>query len=231
MRTSLRLVHTSDLHLGIDGRRAGEGLAPLEAVAEAVAKTGAHLVLLCGDIFDSNRVSDQVIRDALGLLGQIGVPSIILPGNHDCHGHGSVYLRAEAMGLPPQVHVLTPQRQQVVLPELDVSVWGRPHVDYRDLRPLHHPPSRGGQRWHIALAHGHLVRQSWDLERSYLIFPQEIAESGAHYVALGHWELPYDASAGTVVAAYSGSPQMARQVLVVELDHQVRVRRHPLGRG
>ena len=198
---------------------------------EAVTKISADLLLLCGDIFDSNRVADQVIRGALELLGQIGVPSIILPGNHDCHGQGSVYLRAQAMGLPPQVHILSPERQQVVLPELDVSIWGRPHVDYRDLRPLHHPPSGSGQRWHIALAHGHLVRQSWDLERSYLIFPQEIAESGAHYVALGHWELPYDASAGTVVAAYPGSPQMARQVLVVELDHKVRVRPHPLGRA
>ncbi len=188
----------------------------------------ADVLLLCGDVFDHNRLGDELIARALRVLAELGIPAILLPGNHDCYGEGSVYARAEAMGLPANVHVLAPGREGRSFPHLDLAVWGRPHVDYADLRPLHCPPPRGPERWQVALAHGHLVRAPWDLERSFLIFPREIAESGRHYVALGHWELPYNASMGAVAAAYSGSPNLARQVLLVELGEVVRLRPYPL---
>jgi len=228
VRGYLRLLHTSDLHLGAVGRGREDGLQALEAVLEATVATRADLLLLCGDIFDNNRLRDDFVAAALRLLAQAPVPTIVLPGNHDCHGEGSVYARVEAMGLPSNLFVLAPGREQVSFPALEVAVWGRPHVSYRDMRPLHHPPPRGRERWQIAMAHGHLVREPWDLQRSYLIFPREIAESGRDYVALGHWELPYEASAGEVVAAYSGSPHLARQVLLVELGRDIRLRPYPL---
>jgi hypothetical protein len=68
-------------------------------------------------------------------------------------------------------------------------------------------PPRGAQPWQVALAHGHLVRYPDDQHRSYLITSEEIASSDRDYIALGHWDVQHDASAGDVTAWYSGSPR------------------------
>jgi hypothetical protein len=90
--------------------------------------------------------------------------------------------------------------------DLDLDIWGRPHCSYADFRPMEHVPPRGRATWQVAMAHGHLTRGPADLQRAYPIAPAEIAGSGRDYVALGHWDVPFDASSGPVVAAYSGSP-------------------------
>jgi hypothetical protein len=73
------------------------------------------------------------------------------------------------------------------------------------MRPLADIPPRGTAFWQIALAHGHLVRGVDDIGRAYPIAPAEIAGSNRDYLALGHWDVPSDATQGDVVAAYSGS--------------------------
>ena len=65
---------------------------------------------------------------------------------------------------------------------------------------------RGASTWQLALAHGQLVQSSDDLRRAYLITSEEIAGSERDYVALGHWDVQRDVSAGEVPAWYSGSP-------------------------
>ena len=56
-----------------------------------------------------------------------------------------------------------------------------------------------------------------DLHRAYLITPEEIAASERDYIALGHWDVPHDMSAGTVTAAYSGSASRYRVCALVTL--------------
>jgi hypothetical protein len=90
--------------------------------------------------------------------------------------------------------------------ELDLAIWGRPHCGYEDFRPMDRVPPRGPATWQVAMAHGHLMRGPADRRHAYPIAPAEIAGSGRDYVALGHWDMPFDASCGPVVAAYSGSP-------------------------
>ncbi|HXG41427.1 MAG TPA: hypothetical protein VNL95_01740, partial [Dehalococcoidia bacterium] len=124
--------------------------------------------------------------------------------------------------------VRSPEGETMRLPAADLALWGRPHVDYEDCRPLAGLPQRGPERWQVAMAHGHYVRDRHDLSRSYLIFPEDIAASRRDYVALGHWDLHTDVSAGGVVAAYSGSPARTGHVLVVELGDQTRYRLRPI---
>jgi hypothetical protein len=88
-------------------------------------------------------------------------------------------------------------------------------------------------RWHIAVAHGHYTpapdrtlvpRPAW------LIGDADIAQTGADYVALGHWNRAAKVGSGIVPAYYSGSPDYAKTVNVVRLtvDGKVIVSLEPL---
>jgi DNA repair exonuclease SbcCD nuclease subunit len=229
-RERVRLLHTSDLHLGAaygswHGRDGDHGLPLLERVAAAALDEGADVLLLVGDVFDSNRVGDDLVQGVAALLERLPLPVVFLPGNHDCYTADSVYRRLEAAYRGENVHIVrSPDGETVRLPHLDLALWGRAHVDYGDCRPLEGLPPRGPERWQVALAHGHYVRGQHDLGRSYLILPEHIAGSARDYVALGHWDLHTDVSAGGVVAAYSGSPARTGHVLLVDLGEGVRYR-------
>ena len=83
------------------------------------------------------------------------------------------------------------------------------------------------------MAHGHYQpkpdrgsgpRPSW------LIGDDDIAATGADYVALGHWNRAVRVGNGAVPAYYSGSPEYAGTVNVVRLSEAggVTVMRQPL---
>jgi DNA repair exonuclease SbcCD nuclease subunit len=161
-------------------------------------------MVIVGDFFDNNRVETDVAQAIVDKLHRLPVPVVVLPGNHDPLLVGTIY---ERVVLPDHVRVLTaPDGETVTLDELDLDIWGKPHMSYDDNRPLEGLPPRGASTWQVALAHGQLVQSTDDLRRAYLITPEEIAGSERDYVALGHWDVQRDVSAGAVAAWYSGSP-------------------------
>jgi DNA repair exonuclease SbcCD nuclease subunit len=221
------VVHSSDLHLSTDGQE-GE-LAALDMVVDAAQAASADVLLLAGDIFDHNRLPLALIDRAGRRLADAGLPIVILPGNHDCLVPDSVYRRG-GLADPANVWVFgISVEDSVVLPELDLEIWGRAHLSYGDMSPLSDPRPRS-TRLQIATAHGHWVRGRDDLHRSYLIRDDEIASCGADYVALGHWDVATAAGSGEVPAYYSGAPTYAGTVNVVRLsaDGTVEVTRRPV---
>jgi len=209
----ITLVHSSDIH--IDGK-SSESFHPLCKVAETAVRSHADVLLLAGDIFDHNRLPLEQIDRAARVLNDAAIPVVILPGNHDCLSVDSVYRRGGLADVP-NVHVLGVSSEEDWLnTEMDLEIWGRPHLDYHDYSPLVDPRPRT-TRWQIATAHGHWVRDDRDRHRSWLIRDEEIAATGADYVALGHWPGAGAAGDGTVPAYYSGSPDLAQTVNVVRL--------------
>jgi hypothetical protein len=106
--------------------------------------------------------------------------------------------------------------EAVVLADLGLEIWGRPHRDYGDMIPLERPRPRS-TRWQIALAHGHYMPvpdRTSRLRPAWLIGDDELAATGADYIALGHWNR---AAKVGVAAYYSGSPEYAGTVNVVRL--------------
>jgi exonuclease SbcD len=221
---SVRLVHSSDLHLGM---HLAAGVEALEVVLAASRRLEADVTLLVGDVFDHNRVPDGLLEAAAAALEQAHAPVVILPGNHDCLAENSVYRRA--LSDVAGVHVLGVTSDAAVFDDLDLEVWGRPHLDHFDMTPLADLPARRA-RWHVVAAHGHWVEGAHDLHRSYLITQDELRDTGADYVALGHWDRATPVGDGTVPAYYSGSPHLARTVNLVELvtGSPVGVRREPI---
>jgi len=207
----LTLVHSSDLH--IDSTRATDEFHPLCRVLATARVAGASLVVLAGDIFDHNRMPLTVIDRVSRILGDSGLEIVMLPGNHDCLSHDSVYRRG-GIAQVPNVHVIGVQDEAFVFPDFGLEVWGRAHYDYKNLSPLSEPRPRTTAR-QIAVAHGHWMRDEGDKHRGWLITSEQIAETGADYVALGHWPQATPAGNGAVPAFYSGSPDLAGTVNLV----------------
>ena len=232
--TQLRLVHTSDIHLGT-GRSGPEAMDALTAVADTVRDLRADMLLIVGDLFDHPRVPDGLLEFFTRQVDRLSVPVVVLPGNHDCYGDDSVYRRGPFLGPPENLHVISSlEGETIAFPHLGLRVWGRAMVQHSpSFRPLDGMPDHASEGWYVAMAHGHFHYEYDRDERSAPILPQEVLAAECDYLALGHWDRYVDVSQGGAKAFYSGTPTMWMSggpgggVAVVELDPErgVRVRR------
>jgi len=217
------IVHSSDLHLGIDDSfdpsRSYGSLVILERVLHAAKTTKADAVVLAGDVFDNHRQPLDLLEQAGKIMRDYQDAIVILPGNHDPLTPDSVYRRGGLSSLPNVKILGLNVDEAVVFPELDLEIWGRAHMDYSDMSPLANPRQRT-TCWQLAAAHGHYVDEPRDPNRligSWLIHHEELIATGADYVALGHWNQATRVGNGQVTAYYSGSPEYAGTVNVLRL--------------
>jgi DNA repair exonuclease SbcCD nuclease subunit len=229
------VVHSSDLHVDHDYTarlHGGDGTAGLGCVLAAARDLSADVVLLAGDTFDSHRVPQNLIEQAAAVIAAAALPVVILPGNHDPAIASAIY-RDGPLAAVKNLHVIgVTHDEAVAFPDLMLEVWGRPHRDYDDMNPFETVRARQ-TRWLIAMAHGHYQPRpdrSIGPRPSWLIGDNEIAATGADYVALGHWNRAVRVGNGVVPAYYSGSPEYAGTVNVVRLSDTggVTVTRAPL---
>ena len=203
----LRLIHTSDTHLG-DPAGHPRGDEALAAVVNAVARLAGDALLLAGDVFDNERVSDDALARFVAQAGRLEAPVIVLPGNHDLAHQSSVYRRPPFADAPGNLRVLlNPNGEKLLYPDLDLEVWGRGMLSHTpDFRPLQGMPQPTAGRWLVALAHGHFHNEGDREQRSSPIYPEDVAAAKCHYLALGHWDRHCDVSRGHTTAVYSGCP-------------------------
>ena len=221
----LRLIHTSDIHLG-DATGHPESTSALTAVVDAVSHNGADMLLLVGDVFDNERVSDEILEWFLGEIGRLQTPAVLLPGNHDLIHESSVYRRDPFKSAPDNLFIFRgAQGELLSFPGMGIDLWGRAMPMHTpDFKPLEGMPSPVEDNWLVALAHGHFHYEEDRDQRSSPIYPQEVADAGCHYLALGHWDRHVDVSQGNVTAVYSGCPlgpigsPGAGEVTMVDLD-------------
>jgi len=188
---TLKILHAADLHLdspfealssGKAAMRRAEQRELLGRLAALVRDEGADLVLLAGDLLDSDNTYYETGEVLARCLGGMGVPVFIAPGNHDYYSPRSPYARLK---LPENVHVFTEHAmQRVSLPDLGANVYGAAFTEKRS-GPLLRGFSAGREdgMWNLLCLHGEVgVRDSaYDP-----ISEEELAASGADYVALGH---------------------------------------------
>lgn len=217
-RRPLRVVHTSDVHLGAystnstgqwdDRRRLME--ETFARVIDLANEVDAQALLIAGDFFDNDRVSDDVVRFAGEQIRRFEGRTYLLPGNHDAMDDGKLYWRHDLEAMAPRLRIFRAHGGETMLAEdLDLVLWGRAYLDSDwHFRPLDGVPGRLDGRWHIAMGHGHFVPEGGDTGRSLLIHEHEIASMAGQwdYLALGHWEPHADVSRGGMTAVYSGAP-------------------------
>jgi DNA repair exonuclease SbcCD nuclease subunit len=215
-RDSLKILHTADVHLDVDGLGADPHTRRYCAIIQQAFRTVIDLaiqedvdvVLIAGDLFDSNRPSRAVVDFAIQELRRAGRPIVMIPGNHDCLTSQSIYHQVNLPAACSNLLLIThPEGERHWLPEHNLVLWGRGMVEHE---PAYHPlgglPRRSGDAWHIALAHGFFTEDNSPPQRSSPIYAGEIRDSQWDYLALGHCHAFREVSQGPVTAYYSGAP-------------------------
>jgi DNA repair protein SbcD/Mre11 len=202
----LSIAHTSDVHLhdGHDGQHVRDAFT---RVIDTVVDLRSDLFLIAGDLFDHNRVDGDVIEFVYEQLSRVRCPTVIIAGNHDCWEERSILQRMDFRNAGHHVTLLDEaEGKQVELPELHATVWGRCMLDHdRTNKPMAGSPPRKADMWHIGMAHG-LYMDDPECDRSSLITPQEVADSGFDYLALGHVHAHRQMRHGNTLACYPGVP-------------------------
>lgn len=242
----LRVLHTADIHLGARHADLGEQaaaqrerqFAAFRATVDLAIAEPVDLVLIAGDLFDSNvqpRRSVELVAAELRRLVDARIRAVLIPGTHDVHDRASIYRSYDLPALAGAVGsdlltVLTPERDSVVLEALDVVVHGpvfatkrAPHSPLRDLDVR----KDARATWHLGMVHGSVAIPGQTDGDEVVITTDEIAATGLDYLALGHWHSTSRGRAGSTVYAYSGAPEpvaldqdRAGKVLVLTLDQR-----------
>jgi len=124
----MRLIHTADWQIGKPYgtvadeqkrfRLQQERLAAVGRIRDAVRLQEAQLVLVAGDLFDSPTPAATPVLEALELIGEMDVPVLVIPGNHDHGAPGTVWHRDDFQRhqrqLAPNLQLLL-ERQPLVL--------------------------------------------------------------------------------------------------------------------
>jgi DNA repair exonuclease SbcCD nuclease subunit len=244
----IKLLHTADHQLGVKFSGFGEkGRQLRQAVKESLKATvdvalaeAVDVVLIAGDLFDSNAVSRNLVDEAVAHLKRLApIPACILPGTHDCYDTSSVYRRPE-FGDIPNIRIFTDEIRSIPFHDLDLTVYGGANLNPTGTEsPLKGLEKNDETTYHVAMAHGEMAIEGKFAGDYYPIEQREIPASGMNYVALGHWHRYADFSQNEVKASYCGAPETlsfeegedSGYVLLVSMDESgTRVEKRRVGR-
>ncbi len=236
----MKLLHLADVHLGVKavgfGDRADDLRRRIQAAFEralsVAGERACDVVLIAGDLFDSNRVGDRTLHAATKALADFlaAAPQahvLLIPGNHDCLGDGSIYHAAEFTRLGERFHLFTePAGETVRLDNPDAAIHAVPFMcnfKQLDINPLAALSPLPEAKHNIAMVHVGVTAPHWDAQDAPQVTCEEIAACGMDYVALGHFHNFTLEKTGSVVARYPGPPEViglgeaAGGAIVVEL--------------
>ena len=230
-----RILHTADWQIGrLYGSFAPDDAVPLaEARFAAVERLAAlatlhdvAAVVVAGDVFDLQTVSERTIRKLFLALAGFSGPWVMIPGNHDAALAESVWTHAQRLGaLPPNLH-LALVGAVIDFPEIGFSALGAPLTQrhtYNDLTEWFDEAVTPPGRVRVGLAHGSVqgVLAS-DIDSANPIAADRAARARLDYLALGDWHGCKQIDARTW---YSGTPEPDRfkgndpgHVLLVQID-------------
>lgn len=205
---SLRITHCSDIHLEGDHYSDEHYKDGFMRVLEVAQRNSSHLLIVAGDLFDTNRTSDETIQWTMNALAQQPLPVAMIPGNHDCMEPGGNFYRYDFDALP-NVEMITSLEGEVRrFDALGLAVWGKAMVEHcAEYRPIANIPRRpDSAQWFLGMGHGIYVSDERESDRSSPVHQHEIAASPCDYIALGHHHAALEVHTDRTAAAYSGSP-------------------------
>ncbi len=221
--STIRLLHTADVHLDAPNRALGTRAAELrertweawERIIEEALDRGVQLLIVAGDLFDSRSPAAKTVERALSGIRRLGgatppIQTVLLPGTHDCWAESALWDSPRITALGAHVHVLGGVGGiSIDLPQLDLTVHGCAHrCDISGQRPVGELRASPEAAINVGVAHGSWERGDVDDSGS-SFSEEEIAATELDYLALGHWHSFIDVSAGDVRAINPGSPEVS----------------------
>ena len=186
-----KVLHAADFHLDSAFRSLPEEQARLRRqesrelpgrLVDWANDHGAQLMLLAGDLFDSDRLFSQTAQMLAQALARFRGTVVIAPGNHDWLSAASP---SRQPIWPDNVHIFLGRgMERLPLPELQCTVYGAaftaPEEAESGLRGFYAQPD-GSAR--IMVLHGDATQAASPYNP---ITPEQLAASGLAYLALGH---------------------------------------------
>ncbi len=187
---SVKILHTADLHIGArdaflgtaaEGRRF-ETLLTFERIVDLAKEKGAALLLIAGDLFDSNNVEPAFIDGVFNkITATPEIRVIFAAGNHDPLNADSPFT---TRALPQNLFVLKGSDDVIAFEDIKTKVYGRSFESVY-LKGVEEFSLKADNGYiNIMVQHGELRA---DLGSDYnSITPKFVKKSGMDYIALGH---------------------------------------------
>ena len=108
---SIKILHSADFHMdspfdSLSDSKAAIRRAELRQLPQKIAKLAvsekADLILLCGDLLDSDSVFKETGEELLDSFRMTQIPVFIAPGNHDYYHAKTVYA---SQNLPENIFI------------------------------------------------------------------------------------------------------------------------------
>lgn len=233
----LRFIHTADWQIGRRFKRFDEedAAALFEARFAAVRKIAGlaraksvDAVLVAGDVFDAQTVSNRSIQRVFNSIKEFPGPWVVIPGNHDALLSENVWRRAKRLkAIPDNVHFFDEPGQKK-FEELGFAVLGAPLTQKQtseDLTEWFDSEETPPELLRIGLAHGSILEKLPEGFRAANPIAVDRAKTARlDYLALGDWHGTMKIDERTW---YSGTPEQDRfrgndpgNILLVEIERQ-----------
>ncbi|MGI9287476.1 MAG: metallophosphoesterase family protein [Pseudomonadales bacterium] len=230
----LKIIHTADWQIGKPFKNfAGDQAARLRVQRIATVNTIAKLavsrdvdaVLVAGDVFDSQAVSDDTLRRTINAMQAFSGDWVLLPGNHDAALAESVWTRLQRLAIVSANIHLALSPEPIDLRAGRLRILPAPLQRKQESKDLTHyfdADISGAEVFRIGLAHGSLEnRLPPGAEQHNMIADDRCERARLDYMALGDWHGVLEIGEASW---YAGTPEPDRfrnnqsgNVVLVEL--------------
>lgn len=219
----MRFIATADWQLGMTAHYLDADARPryrearfdaIRTIGDYARTEGAHFVVVCGDVFESNQLDRAVLGKTFDALREIPVPVYLLPGNHDHLGPGSIY---DAGVFQPPSNVIVQRNSDIIEIADGFELMGipwyskAPEADILN-QALTAVPARGEGTFRLICAHGGASTLSADDSPDIIDVPrleEQLDQKKGDLVVLG------DRHSVTEVTGriwYPGTPEVTARV-------------------
>ncbi len=194
----ITLLHTADWQIGKlfgqfdpdDAALLAEArFAAIERLARLATEHRADAVLVAGDVFDAQGVTDRTVFRLFNAMAGFAGPWVMIPGNHDAGLAESVWTRAARLGaILANVHVCLQPAPLIIAGLAILPAPLTQRITHADLTEWFAGADTPAGLPRIGLAHGSVQGLLADgIDSSNPIAAGRAAQARLDYLALGDW--------------------------------------------
>lgn len=218
----MKILHFSDLHLGLKFQNYGDAASKLHearydtltSLINLANEKDCHAIIIAGDLFDRVRMNKGDVITAMQAINKFtGGPVLILPGNHDFISSDSDLWQYVEDAKDDHVIILSETKSYDLEDyDLNACIYPAPcsakHSSDNEIGWIHEADINTS-KLNIGVAHGSLKGVAPDLNDEH--FPmtrEELNISGIDAWLLGHIHIPWPPNpSSTDIILYAGIPE------------------------